>query len=270
MRVKPATGTEHFAIARAGLPGLLAVHAASARSFARHSHDVHGIGVIDAGGHRSASGRGKVEALCGELITVNPGEVHDGVAMGGETRRWRMLYVDMSLFNQEHPGAEWPAPVLRDERLRQAFERLYARCVGGANALAVEEALVLLLRCARMTSAPVSAADRAAPAALGRVRDQLADATTSAPSLAQLAQGVGLDRYRLLRAFTAAYGLPPHAWALQQRLARAQGLIRQGHALAEAAAGAGFADQSHMTRAFRRFRGYTPGAYAAALPRSTT
>ncbi|MNT86708.1 Virulence regulon transcriptional activator VirF [compost metagenome] len=68
----------------------------------------------------------------------------------------------------------------------------------------------------------------------------------------------------MLRGFAAAFGLPPHAWLQQCRLSRARRLIAQGRALADAAAGAGFADQSHMTRAFVRFLGFTPGAYAAA------
>ena len=72
-----------------------------------------------------------------------------------------------------------------------------------------------------------------------------------------------MSRTQFLRAFAAAFGLPPHAWALQQRLARAEALLAQGAVLADAAAASGFADQSHMTRAFRRFRGYTPGQYAA-------
>ena len=257
-----------FWLARGALPGVLAVHAETARSFARHTHDVHGIGVIDAGGHRSASGRGTVDALCGELITVSPGEVHDGVAMNGKKRRWRMLYLDTSLFESEHAAAEWQAPVLRDAALRHAFERLYARCVGSADALGVEEALAALLARAPLGARahPGREAARGAPATvLAQVREQLADTTAPAPSLADCARRAGVSRYQFLRAFATAYGLPPHAWAQQCRLARAQALIRQGEPLACAALAAGFADQSHMTRAFRRFRGYTPGAYAAAL-----
>jgi len=47
------------------------------------------------------------------------------------------------------------------------------------------------------------------------------------------------------------------------RLARRH--LRQGHALAEAAQLAGFADQSHLTRAFLRQFGITPGRYRDAV-----
>ena len=41
--------------------------------------------------------------------------------------------------------------------------------------------------------------------------------------------------------------------------------LRSGYALADAALMAGFADQSHMTRAFQRQFGITPGRYRAAV-----
>ncbi|HKA90274.1 MAG TPA: helix-turn-helix domain-containing protein [Haliangiales bacterium] len=48
------------------------------------------------------------------------------------------------------------------------------------------------------------------------------------------------------------------------KLQRAATLLVGGGALAGAAAGAGFADASHMTRTFRRMFGLTPGALARA------
>jgi hypothetical protein len=47
----------------------------SNRSFPRHTHDEHGIGVILSGAERSWSGMGTVESLPGDVITVIPGEV---------------------------------------------------------------------------------------------------------------------------------------------------------------------------------------------------
>lgn len=52
---------------------------------------------------------------------------------------------------------------------------------------------------------------------------------------------------------------------LAARMALARQLIARGATLADAAASAGFADQSHMTRAFVRLLGVTPANYAAAM-----
>jgi len=245
------------------LAGLQTIAAESARSFPRHMHDVYGIGVIDRGGQRSASGRGAVEALRGDVITVNPGEVHDGVALRGEARAWRMLHLAPALLADAAPGLELTRPVLNDPALRRGVERLFAGMAEGADALALEQGVLELLRDAPGALAP-EPVPRVASVALERARARIADDCVTAPTLAELAHEAGLSRWQLLRGFAAAFGLPPHAWLQQCRLSRARRLIAQGRALADAAAGAGFADQSHMTRAFVRFLGFTPGAYSAA------
>ena len=78
-----------------------------------------------------------------------------------------------------------------------------------------------------------------------------------------LAAAAGCSRYAAYRAFTQAYGLAPSDYQRQLRVRAARRLLR-GRAPARAAAEAGFADQAHLTRWFRRYYGVTPGAYRAA------
>ncbi|MEP6999415.1 MAG: AraC family ligand binding domain-containing protein, partial [bacterium] len=79
--------------------GIDAMTAVSARSYPRHTHDQYGIGTVDAGGHAWWSDRGRFEAGPGRLICLNPGEVHDGWAIGERPRAWRMLYIEPSLMD---------------------------------------------------------------------------------------------------------------------------------------------------------------------------
>jgi acyl-CoA synthetase (AMP-forming)/AMP-acid ligase II len=81
-------------------------------------------------------------------------------------------------------------------------------------------------------------------------------------SLDELSSLTGLDKFKLIREFKRAYGLSPHAYHNRVRVRRAGELILGGAQLAETAAAVGFADQAHMTRAFRGTVGYTPGALA--------
>ena len=260
----PTGDRPEFIVRSTALAGLTLVAADSARRFDRHTHAVHGIGVIDAGGQHSASGRGPVQALRGEVITVNPGEVHDGIPMQGQNRRWRMVHLDVARWDSERSAVEWTRPVLSDARVAALVGAVFACAAAGADALAVEERLALLLHHAPSTLGRTAPRPARADCgrALAQARERLAQALVP-PSLAEMAREAAMSRTQFLRAFAAAFGLPPHAWALQQRLARAEALLAQGAVLADAAAASGFADQSHMTRAFRRFRGYTPGQYAA-------
>lgn len=252
----------------------------SARHFGRHWHGNYGVGLLQHGAQSSASGLGPVDAYAGDLITSNPGEVHDGRPLGGPSRRWRMLHLEPALMRsmvgvEGDGGSDEPQlvrPVIQDPPLRQALHRLFARLdawqAGGADsadALACEEALVQL--CSQLLARHATAAPL--PEVAGDVhvvRERLADLPLAAPTLAELAQLAGLSRYQVLRRFERAYGLPPHAWLLQRRAERARTLVLGGAALADAAAQAGFADQSHMTRVFARQFGFTPGALQRRQP----
>ncbi len=105
----------------------------SARHYGRHWHATYGLGLLEQGAQSSASGRGKVDAYAGDLITTNPGEVHDGRPLGGPSRRWRMVYLDpgvMVAMNGDTDSAADMAltrPVIRDARLGTTLRRLFVR-----------------------------------------------------------------------------------------------------------------------------------------------
>lgn len=258
------------------VPGIYSTHSLSGRHFGRHWHDAYGFGVLEQGAQRSGSGRGRVEAFAGQVITSNPGEVHDGSPLGGPTRRWRILTVDTdvlsSLIESSDAPGEITRPVIDDPPLFQILRRLFRRIERwnahagdrAAEALACEESLVeaTALLVARHGTAAVQT--DAPGRDLRQLRERLADAPFDAPSLAQMAAMTGLSRYQVLRRFEKAYGLPPHAWLLSRRTEHALRLIRGGETLTGAALASGFADQSHMTRAFVRHYGFTPGAWRRA------
>ena len=204
------------------------------------------------------------------MITVNPGEMHDGAPIGG-TRGWRMLYLTPALVARElaDEGEDRPEiarPALRDPVLADLFARLFAGATGTVSEpLAMEEDLLrtlahLLWRHGTRPR-PVS---RASPA-VAMARQRLDEEPEAPTTLAELAALSGVSRFQLLRGFARETGITPHAYLLQRRVQLARQLLAAGHALADAALAAGFADQSHMTRAFRRQFGVTPARYRAAF-----
>jgi AraC family transcriptional regulator len=83
------------------------------------------------------------------------------------------------------------------------------------------------------------------------------------PTLDEMAAAARLSAYHFARQFKAATGLPPHQYVIARRVERARLLLQQGGdlSLAEVATQAGFADQGHFSRHFKRLVGLTPGQF---------
>ena len=261
-----------FQVMSCNLAGVLAVEAETVHAFPRHSHEQFGVGLIERGAQRSLSGRGVVEAESGDLITVNPGEVHDGAPLGAAGRSWRMLYLDPALIVEtaydtnegKTRTCEFVRPVVRNEALANAFRALYsvltAHHEGGAGLRRDETLAVMVDHLARERSLETLPA---VPAAIRRAQELLDDDPTAPVTLADLARASGLSRFQVVRGFSRAFGLTPHAYLVQRRIDLAHQLILKGAVLSEAAVASGFADQSHMTRHFVRRFGFPPGVLSA-------
>lgn len=257
---------------RSAAAGIDAVEAETRQSFARHTHDQFGIGLIYEGAQKSLSGRGIVEAGAGDMITVNPGEVHDGTPIGDAGRAWRMLYFDPSVIataaedisqGRAHSG-EFAAPAFHDREVADHFRALFAAITDPTamgDAIRHEEQLLPLLAGVLATG---RRHQRERPATVAAAKTMIDDDPTAAITLADLAAEAGLSRFQLVRNFASAVGLTPHAYIVQRRIDLARRLIGGGMPLAEAAFAAGFADQSHMTRVFVSKYGLSPGIYAGA------
>lgn len=151
--------------------------------------------------------------------------------------------------------------------LAAAVERLFARVVAGAQtpaaSIAFDEALALLVAALLARHASGRAPRAGSAPAIRIARERLDASPADAVSLAELASLAGVSRFQLLRGFARELGITPHAYLIQSRARLARALLARGLSIAQAAAEAGFADQSHLTRAFVRQFGITPGRFAS-------
>jgi len=238
-------------------------------SFPRHTHDEYGIGVVLSGAQRSWSGVGLVESLPGDVISVNPGELHDGTPINGNVRRWRIIYFDPMVLTRDFMPEtgreiEFVSPSLCDRALGQHVNLLFKRVTGGADRLGVEEILIEVVeQLVSPNTQPLNESRRPTPP-VAKARARIDEDPSSKITLSELAALSGTTRYQIVRAFARDLGTTPHAYLVQSRVRLARQFLLEGETLAGAAQHAGFADQSHMTRAFVRQLGITPGRYLAA------
>ncbi len=253
------------------VPGIEAMTLVSNHHFPRHSHEQFGIGVIAFGTQRSWSGVGSVSAAVGDVIMANPGEIHDGAPVDGSARGWRMIYLDPAIITRE-VGEEFVGPVeivrpvARDPLLARHFAELFA-CLTAAqpDRLASEENLLRSLICLLRRHGMARPARSGPSPCVAKAIQRLDSAPDAHVSLVELAALSGVSRFQLLRGFAREVGITPHAYLVQRRVCLARRLLADGQTPAQAAILAGFADQSHMTRAFVRQLGITPSCYRAAI-----
>ena len=93
--------------------------------------------------------------------------------------------------------------------------------------------------------------------ALSRIEDE--------PSLDGVARTLGLHKRYFISIFGRAAGITPQRYIIAHRVDRARQLLTEGSSLVNAAIDAGFADQSHLTRHFRRNYGVPPGRFQRCL-----
>jgi len=252
------------------LPGVDVISIRSDRSFPRHSHDEFGIGYLVSGGQESWSGRGLVEAGAGDIITVNPGEMHDGIGRAGKPRHWRMLFLAPEALpryaERRADDLVFENPVMRTPAQRGLVEGAIAAIAEARpDATDIEERVMLAVRDV-FDGGDGEPFDTATDYSSGvrRVLERMHDAFSEPLSLSDYAETSGLSRFQILRRFTKEVGATPHAYLTQYRVKQAKQWMSGGMPVAEAAVSSGFSDQSHLTRAFQRQIGVTPGRFLAA------
>ena len=238
-----------------------------------HWHDSYLVGVTEQGVQQFNCRRARHQSTPGKVFLLEPGDIHDGDAPTEDGFTYRMLYLDPQWLERELAALFDNAPLnsqlsfantlTADPRLAQATSQAFQTLHGGELKIVRQTALDALLE--RLTShlhwRTRYSQDPRLPLVAQKAREYLHANAHLDIGLDQLAMVTGVDRFRLTRAFKAAYGLAPHAYLVQLRLSKARRLLASGAQPAAVAMELGFADQSHMGRWFVRAYGLTPAMY---------
>jgi AraC-like DNA-binding protein len=237
-----------------------------------HRHDTYAIGLtldgVQSFGYRGST----LHSRPGQAVVLHPDETHDGRAGTAAGFRYRLAYIEPRLIRQALGDSPRPLPFVREavtddprliSALAPALEDLETQLEDlqrDAIIAAVAEALAALARERRR-----GAADAACLRAVARARELLHASTGRAVGSEELEAVTGLSRFALARHFRACLGTSPYRYLVMRRLDRARHHLASGASLAEAAVMNGFADQSHMTRQFKKAYGLTPGRWQRML-----
>ncbi len=241
------------------------------RPFGRHTHETYSVAVVEEGSTVMECRGGRWPVGPGQLVFLPPGEPHACNPLPGGGLKYRKFYFDPHWLRPRLaagavPGGLAPScpAVVDDAGAARAVVRFALAPDAGeapqARLALLEQALKLLLGSGRAAVIRGESPGAARPEALDAAR-LIAQDPARDTLLSETARAVGVSPCHLPRIFRRTLGVTPAAYRAQKRVELAKRLLASGASIAQAAAEAGFADQSHLNRVFMRHAGATPGQY---------
>jgi AraC-like DNA-binding protein len=268
-----------FQLARPGIPGvrevLRAHFPARSHAYPLHTHAAWTLLVIDEGSVVYRLEKSEWVAPMAAVTLLPPDVPHDGEAAGDAGFRKRVVYLEPDVLSGVCLDRVLAMPLEDDAPLLREvtdLHRALLNCANGVDTLDAEERLAvvaqhLVARWGDGGSAREhweARSNRDASRAT-RLRVMLDDRTVEGLTLAEASRELDCTAAALVRAFQREVGMSPHRYLVGRRLEIARRKLIDGASVADAAVDAGFFDQAHLTRHFRRLLGVTPGRFARAV-----
>lgn len=233
-------------------------------AFDAHRHDSYAIGRTVSGVHHfHYRGEAKL-CLPGETMILHPDEAHDGYAGSEHGFRYQGVHLPPAWVQQIVKGKALPffkGGVARDPRLAAASDGLLNTLGAEPDSLAVDDAVYNFVMALAELAGQPNLGKSGNFLAAARAREFIDDNLQQLITLDDLASCSGRDRWSLSKDFRVFFGTSPHRYLTLRRLERVKTLVLKGHSLSDAAIEAGFFDQSHMTRHFKKAFGVSPSRW---------
>lgn len=239
-------------------------------SYARHWHDTFVIQVVESGVNGLYCAGSMYSVPAGNILVINPGDVHTGFAEGHRPMSYRSVYPSPRLLPETRSMPSFRNPVISNPlvaarllKAHRGFESGYDSLQAQSDLLAALSALVTGYSDVKKDNPPLDGpVDTAKEFILTHYNEQI--------SLEDLSRLCGYSPYYFLRTFRKTLGLPPFEYLTNIRVERAKELLAKGLSISESALRTGFYDQSHLHRHFKRIAGVTPGQYRARSYNTST
>lgn len=244
----------------------------SDHGFDPHRHDTYAIGRTLSGVQSFRYRGANRSSLPGETVVLHPDEVHDGHAGSSAGFRYKMLYITPALVQEVLHGKPLPfleGGVTRDPRLSLALESLLYAMEDKLDSMEEDDALYGLVAALQKVCKGKKSRPSNSYAAAKRAREYMDDCIDQDITLDDLAECAKRDRWSLSKDFRVFFGTSPHRYLIMRRLDRVKNSVFSGQTLAEASVEAGFFDQSHMIRHFKKAFGILPSHWCRALNKTT-
>ncbi|MBP7769743.1 MAG: helix-turn-helix transcriptional regulator [Aliarcobacter sp.] len=234
-------------------------------SFSKHYHDSYTVGLTYDGVLKTCTSNKNLDFYKYSVRVNNPNELHSGIS-----QQWSHsnFYPTIDLLSElyEQIFLEKKMPffenhIINDRILFFKLHNFFDSFFKKEDDLIIESRLIdslsyLIINFTSYTKEIDDIFDN--KLVLKKSLELINDCIDENISLDRLALNCNLSKYHFLRVFKKEIGLTPHSFIINERLNRANNLIKNGKKISEASLLVGFSDQSHFTRNFKKYFGYTP------------
>ncbi|MDX2967623.1 helix-turn-helix transcriptional regulator [Kribbella solani] len=246
----------------AGVVEVLHAHFPS-HTYPSHTHDAWTVLIVDEGAVRYDLDHREHGLAQAQVSLLPPHVPHDGRSVRPEGFRKRVLYLAPERLGDNLIGAAVDQPEYVDPLLRHRIHQLHGVLENGQDDLEAQSRLTLIEERLgqHLRRDVIAPPDRCDAGVAVRLRELLDAHVTEGITLEAASRLVHAHPAHLVRAFSREYGLPPHRYLTGRRVDLARRYLLDGHPAAEVASLAGFYDQSHLNRHFRKLLGVTPSTF---------
>lgn len=240
--------------------------------YALHSHTHWSLGAITAGQSTFVCRGVECHVHEGTLVLMDPEAAHACNPIDNQAWAYLMLYVDTDWISRlrhelgllAEPRWQDIAPTVVTDKVLYAGYCALAECLldAGRELLDKQTQVVEYLSALMLalSSEPVRAVSPV-PGNLKQLAAHMDNHCTGDLSLDELCSYSGFSPGHLIRAFKQHFGMTPHAWLINRRIQYTQRALKAGQSLVDVALNAGFADQAHFQRTFKKLVAATPDQY---------
>ena len=245
-------------------------------SYVKHAHEELTLAVTTCGIQEFYCKGSWFRSHPGEIILLNPGDVHNGNPGNNDILKYTMLYLDTEDFyplmwsatGSQHRQFRIAQNHFKDPALQSLILGL-SNIVGGRNCFAVEfdhcRYKIARHLALRMCMATLDSWKKEKDKLLLKAKEYIHDNVTEDISIDELSQIVNISKYHFIRMFRNQFGLTPHQYILNLKVNQARISLETEAFPSEVAQHFGFFDVSHLNRHFKRVVGLTPKQYQQQL-----
>lgn len=246
-------------------------------SYSKHAHEEYSIGVTLKGRQDFFCQNAFHKSPAGGVIVFNPEEVHDGQSGIGEHLEYVMLYVHPEAFQPLFQALGQPkltvprvkSALLADPALAR-YVLLLKQMISNHHSSAIESEQVLFNIAHSLLGHSGHAVNTfdfspRKDSLLIRAKDYIWANLAEDLSIDAIAAAANMSKYHFIRLFNQQFGLTPYQYVINCRVNLARQYIELGFTASHVALDAGFADNSHLNRHFKRVFGITTKQYQRQL-----